>query len=176
MALFNRKYDSLTQVYKWKKLDIEEEDIFPPGPELCQGPPSVTMSSTQFKERMNDLKTVGDAADIHIGDGHVTFHACEMKKVIDFWSDVRSDYLSELRDVSRDPKHRLQVDAAKRGFNRSFAMKMLETFSRAGTLSKDIKMWFFDDNPACFHFDLDDSSEKGFARFWLAPHQANDLN
>jgi len=56
------------------------------------------------------------------------------------------------------------------GFKKTFNLKHLDMFSRGSTLGTKIKIWLFAASPACFHYDIEDDPDRGWARFWLAPH------
>ena len=64
----------------------------------------------------------------------------------------------------------INITDAQKGWRKGFGLKHLDIFARSANLSDRMKIWVSGASPACFHFDIDNNPELGWARFWLAPH------
>lgn len=166
VALFNRKYDCLTQEFKWKKVNIEDEDLFAPH-DKCEGMPNITMQSWQFRDRMNDYKQISETVDLFVNDRHLTFSCRDSSLRTEVWTDLRVDSTHDGEDSdveSRLKIHTVDPDDGHEdmSFKKTYSLKILEMVAKAGTLSKDVKVWLYRQHPACFHFDLNGSSDNGY--------------
>ncbi|CAD7968616.1 unnamed protein product [Amoebophrya sp. A25] len=152
--------------FSWKSMDIDMEVIQPPD-HLCAGEPTIVMESSRFKELMSEFKNLGEQVELALntdqhGEHHLLWHVSEASRVMDVWVDSRGDGGSGGRRVTIN-RNGLQ------NWRKSFGLKHLDIFSRGSTLSNKIKLWLSETHPACFHYDIEEDMNKGWARFWLAP-------
>eukprot|EP00392_Amoebophrya_sp_AT5.2_P015792 g16008.t1 len=103
-----------------------------------------------------------------MNEGHLTWHVAEASRVMDVWVDTRSDPENGRVLLSLG-----QNDFLK-GMKKKFGLKHLDIFSKGSSLADKIKIWLHAEHPACFHFDIENDPNLGWARFWLAPFVEND--
>lgn len=166
MQMFSKKFQTVKLNFSWKTLDIEADAIEAPD-YLCSGEPNIVLPSSRFREMMGEFRSLSEQVEMNLNPGHLTWHVTETNRVLDCWVDNRID---------EEPGFptRVEINCGQfRGWKKCFGLKHLDIFSRGATLASRIKIWIHDKHPACFHYDIENEPDLGWARFWLAPFVDN---
>eukprot|EP00741_Cyanophora_paradoxa_P010997 tig00020553_g10631.t1 len=162
--LFEEKKNDTIKHFDMKLMDIDSETLGVPNTDYQV---TVVMPSSQFQRICKDLATFGDSVTIKANKD-----ACEFRVAGDMGSgSIICKKTVESSDVTEANKITIECNDP---VELSFALRYLNMFARASSISDMVKISISPDVPICIEYvvpaaDADSEDNGGYIRYYLAP-------
>jgi len=156
----NENQDRISD-FELKLMDIDGEHLGIPEQEYkC----SVTMPAAEFKKICNDLSAIGDTVQLAATKDGLTFSVTGDLGT----GNVICRQSNSIDDKKEGEATTIELDEE---VSLTFALRYLNFFTKASTLSQSVTLKLTDNAPLMVEFLIDDL---GYLRYYLAPKIEND--
>merc|ERR1711881_769944 len=148
--VFESEKEDRISDFSLKLLDIEAENLGIPENQQYKG--VIKMPSGELQKICRDLKEFGDSITMHCTKDGLKFTGKGVVKP---------------REAEKDGE-KVQIHCTE-PVTAAFALRYLNFFTKATPLSETVTIQLSDETPLIVEYELDDKTESGSLRFYLAP-------